>query len=161
MIPNSDTTAAIESLETLLKAKIRLQDAQSEAQPVLESVNLLFETDPLNDDQKNVLRNGLKSLRKLLEAHAAYSEAVQQAEPARTIVNQLFGAAKSEGSSANGKTDLKAVDPEPAVEPEPAAEPEEILDEEKATEAEKAAPEGKAASEGKATATGKTVARKA
>jgi hypothetical protein len=107
MIPNSDTTAAIESLEALLKAKIRLQDTQAEAQPVLEIINLLFEPDVLNEDQKNILRNGLKSLRKLLEAHTAYSEAVQQAEPARTIVNQLFGAGQAEASSANGKTEAK------------------------------------------------------
>jgi aryl carrier-like protein len=104
MTPNSDTNTAIELLETLLKAKIRLQDAQAEAEPMLETVGLLFEPEALNDDQKNLLRNGLKSLRKLLEAHTSYGEAVQQAEPARAIVNQLLGSQPSAPKSANGKT---------------------------------------------------------
>jgi hypothetical protein len=102
MNANSDTTAAIDSLENLLKAKIKLQDAQSEAEPLLQVIGLLFEPEVLNDDQKNVLRNGLKSLRKLLEAHATYSEAVQQAEPARVIVNQLLSS-QPKGLSTNGK----------------------------------------------------------
>ncbi|MBW4658256.1 MAG: hypothetical protein KME15_06250 [Drouetiella hepatica Uher 2000/2452] len=90
MNANSDTTAAIDSLESLLKAKIKLQDAQSEAEPLLKVIGLLFEPEALDDDQKKVLQNGLKSLRKLLEAHSAYSVAVEQAEPARAIVNQLL-----------------------------------------------------------------------
>ncbi|NJR66877.1 MAG: hypothetical protein HC772_18725 [Leptolyngbyaceae cyanobacterium CRU_2_3] len=52
MTPNSDTNTAIELLETLLKAKIRLQDAQAEAEPMLETVSLLFEPEALNDDQR-------------------------------------------------------------------------------------------------------------
>ena len=90
MNANSDTTAAIDSLESLLKAKIKLQDAQSEAEPLLKVIGLLFEPDALDDEQKKVLQNGLKSLRRLLEAHSAYSAAVEQAEPARAIVNQLL-----------------------------------------------------------------------
>lgn len=104
MTANSDTATAIEFLETLLKAKIRLQDAQAEAEPVRDTVGLLFEPDALDEDQKNILRNGLKSLRKLLEAHAAYGEAVKQAEPARAIVNELFGSYRP-APADNGKRD--------------------------------------------------------
>lgn len=119
MTSNSDATTAIESLETLLKAKIRLQDAQTEAQPVLDVVNLLFEPEVLSDEQKNVLRNGLKSLRKLLEAHTAYSEAVQQAEPARAIVNELFGSQPSKPTT-NGKAEAKVEkDTKPPAESKP------------------------------------------
>jgi hypothetical protein len=106
MTANNDAMSAIESLESLLKAKIKLQDAQVEAQPMLQTVSLLFEPAPLNDDQKNILRNGLKNLRKLMEAHTAYSEAVTQAESARSLVNQLF---ESQFKPAtNGKTNSKA-----------------------------------------------------
>jgi hypothetical protein len=103
---NGDATAAIESLEALLKAKIRLQDAQAEAQPVLETVSLLFEPDPLDENQKNLLRNGLKNLKKLLEAHTAYGDALQQAEPAKAIVGQLLGSQPAPAPQ-NGKTDSK------------------------------------------------------
>ncbi|HEY9641691.1 MAG TPA: hypothetical protein V6C57_14485 [Coleofasciculaceae cyanobacterium] len=122
MTPNSDTNTAIELLETLLKAKIRLQDAQAEAEPMLETVGLLFEPAALNDDQKNLLRNGLKSLRKLLEAHTAYGEAVQQAEPARAIVNQLLGSQPAAADAANGKSVPPAESVSPPAESKPAAE---------------------------------------
>ncbi|NJO73058.1 MAG: hypothetical protein HC833_04400 [Leptolyngbyaceae cyanobacterium RM1_406_9] len=105
MTANNDAMTAIESLEALLKAKIKLQDAQVEAQPMLQTVSLLFEPDPLNEDQKNILRNGLKNLRKLMEAHTAYGEAVTQAEPARSLVNQLFESQRK--PTTNGKTDGK------------------------------------------------------
>lgn len=117
-IESNETNAAIEALETLLKAKIRLQDAQVEAQPVLETVGLLFEPDPLDEDQKNVLGKGLKSLRKLLEAHTAYGDAVQQAEPAREFVNQLFGMGQPDRSPAHSKTNGKA-DSNPAEQKAP------------------------------------------
>jgi hypothetical protein len=105
MTADNNAMAAIESLEALLKAKIKLQDAQVEAQPMLQTVSLLFEPDPLNEDQKNILRNGLKNLRKLMEAHTAYGEAVTQAEPARSLVNQLFESQRK--PATNGKTDGK------------------------------------------------------
>jgi hypothetical protein len=106
MTANNEAMAAIESLEALLKAKIRLQEAQVEAQPMLQTVSLLFEPAPLDEDQKNVLRNGLKNLRKLMEAHTTYSEAVTQAEPARSLVNKLFESQPK--PATNGKTDSKA-----------------------------------------------------
>jgi hypothetical protein len=121
MTPNSDTNTAIELLETLLKAKIRLQDAQAEAEPMLETVGLLFEPEALNDDQKNLLRNGLKSLRKLLEAHTSYGEAVQQAEPARAIVNQLLGSQPSAKNAANGKAVPPAESANPPAESDESA----------------------------------------
>ncbi|MBD3884190.1 hypothetical protein IFO70_20795 [Phormidium tenue FACHB-886] len=107
MTTNSDITTAIESLETLLKAKIRLQDAQAEAEPMLATVGLLFEPEALDEDQKNILRNGLKNLRKLLEANIAYSEAVQQAEPAKVIINQLLSSSQPVAKPTNGKEDHK------------------------------------------------------
>lgn len=111
MPANSDATAAIESLENLFKAKIKLQDAQAEAEPMQEMTGLLFGPEPLDEEQKTVLRNGLKSLRKLLDAHTAYSEAVHQAESARTIVHQLLGT--SEPEPVNGKATQKATEPQP------------------------------------------------
>lgn len=139
MNANSDTTAAIDSLESLLKAKIKLQEAQSEAEPLLKVIGLLFEPEVLNDDQKKVLQNGLKSLRKLLEAHSAYSAAVEQAEPARAIVNQLLSS-QPKGFSGNGSSASLPSDPvetkETVVEESPIPTPQAEEPEDAALEAE-------------------------
>ncbi|NJR66876.1 MAG: hypothetical protein HC772_18720 [Leptolyngbyaceae cyanobacterium CRU_2_3] len=58
----------------------------------------------------------MKSLRKLLEAHTAYGEAVQQAEPAREIVNQLLGSQPPKQNTSNGKADPQDVEEKQAVE---------------------------------------------
>ncbi|HEY9628155.1 MAG TPA: hypothetical protein V6C84_12720 [Coleofasciculaceae cyanobacterium] len=160
MSVSNDATAAIKFLENLLKAKIQLQDAQTEAEPLLEVIGLLFEPEVLNDDQKNVLRNGLKNLRKLLEAHAAYSEAVQQAEPARAIVNQLLSSQPKgspvQASLSQPDNEAEPVLPDASVEPE-LEEPEsqEFEPQESKAEASKESSATKTAGGAKASAAGK------
>ncbi|GAB4372806.1 MAG: hypothetical protein Kow00121_15450 [Elainellaceae cyanobacterium] len=120
-IANHDATAAIESLENLFKAKIKFQDAQAEVEPMLDLMGLLFSPDALDEEQKTVLRNGLKNLRKLLDAHTAYSEAVKQAESARTIVHQLLGVQEVETEAGNGKAEKETSETKGKAEKEAAS----------------------------------------
>ncbi|MBI4783778.1 MAG: hypothetical protein HY785_21050 [Oscillatoriophycideae cyanobacterium NC_groundwater_1537_Pr4_S-0.65um_50_18] len=154
MSVSNDATAAIKFLENLLKAKIQLQDAQTEAEPLLEVIGLLFEPEVLNDDQKNVLRNGLKNLRKLLEAHAAYSEAVQQAEPARAIVNQLLSS-QPKGSPAQDSVSQSDNGAAPSL-PEASVEPEPEAPESEESEPQKSEPQESKAEESKESSATKT-----
>lgn len=82
---------SIQILNHLATMKAKVQDARGEALKVRELVDLLFVDDPISEEQLIELKNGFKVLKSFAQNNLRYLEAREQAEEARTILDQALG----------------------------------------------------------------------
>ncbi|MBD1911739.1 MULTISPECIES: hypothetical protein [unclassified Leptolyngbya] len=93
---------AVQVLSNLATLKLKVQSSRSEALEIRGQIDKLFTDEEVTEDEVNTLKEGFKVLKTFAQANLRYREAREQAEEARTILDQAL---KSDsGSASSGRS---------------------------------------------------------
>lgn len=90
---------AVQVLSNLATLKLKVQASRSEALEIRGQIDKLFTDDEVTEDEVNTLKEGFKVLKTFAQANLRYREAREQAEEARTILDQALKSDSGSGSS--------------------------------------------------------------
>lgn len=83
-------TQAVQVLSNLANLKLKLQESRTEALQVHAQIDVLFNDDPVSEEEIASLKDGFKVLKTYAQANLRYKEARSQAEAARKILDQAL-----------------------------------------------------------------------
>lgn len=90
---------AVQVLSNLATLKLKVQASRSEALEIRGQIDKLFTDDEVTEDEVNTLKEGFKVLKTFAQANLRYREAREQAEEARTILDQALKSDAGSGAS--------------------------------------------------------------
>lgn len=81
---------AVQVLSNLANLKVKMQEVRTDALKVRELVDLLFEDEPITEEQLNELKDGFKILKTFAQNNLRFREARAQAEDARKVLDEAL-----------------------------------------------------------------------
>ncbi len=81
---------AIQTLQNLANIQLKLQKERSAIEN-LELIHNMLDGELLSEDELIVVKRSLKGLSKYAELHAAYKAALEAAQQARDLIDQIIG----------------------------------------------------------------------
>ncbi|MBW4519035.1 MAG: hypothetical protein KME16_04960 [Scytolyngbya sp. HA4215-MV1] len=102
-LPSSEEdtiTQAVQVLSNLATLKMKVQDIRLEAYQIRDLVDILFQDDPITEDQINRLKEGFKVLKTFAQLNLRYREARSQAEEARATLDRALQAPEAESKAS-------------------------------------------------------------
>jgi len=94
--PHSPTAAedavaeAVQTLSNLAKLKLKVQESRSEALEIHQKIDILFNDEPISEDDIASLNEGFKVLKTYAQANLRYRDAREKAETARSVLDQAL-----------------------------------------------------------------------
>lgn len=92
---------AVQVLSNLATLKLKVQSSRSEALEIRSQIDKLFTDEEVTEEEVNTLKEGFKALKTFAQANLRYREAREQAEEARSILDQAL---KSDSGSTTGRS---------------------------------------------------------
>lgn len=94
-------TQAVQILSSLATLKLKVQESRTEALQIRSKIDVLFNDDPVSEEEITQLKEGFKVLKNYAQANLRFREAKSQAEEARKILDQALNS--SESTQKSGK----------------------------------------------------------
>ncbi len=85
---------AVQILNNLANLKLKAQELRTEALQVRTQIDVLFQDEPVSEEEITQLKEGFKVLKNFAVANLRYREGRAKAEDARTILDQALQAPK-------------------------------------------------------------------
>ncbi len=83
-------TEAVQILNSLASLKLKVTQSKEEALQVRQQIDILFNDDPVTEEQISQLKEGFKVLKAFAQANQRYLMARSQAEAARKILDRAL-----------------------------------------------------------------------
>lgn len=83
-------TEAVQILNSLASLKLKMTQSREEALQVRKQIDILFNDEPVTEEQINQLKEGFKVLKAFAQANQRYLVARSQAEAARKILDRAL-----------------------------------------------------------------------
>jgi hypothetical protein len=83
-------TEAVQILNSLASLKLKVTQSKEEALQVRQQIDILFNDDPVTEEQISQLKDGFKVLKAFAQANQRYLMARSQAEEARKILDRAL-----------------------------------------------------------------------
>jgi len=83
-------TEAVQILNSLASLKLKMTQTKEEALQIRQQIDILFNDDPVTEEQINQLKDGFKVLKNFAQANQRYLLARSQAEEARKILDRAL-----------------------------------------------------------------------
>lgn len=83
-------TEAVQILNSLASLKLKVTQSKEEALQVRQQIDILFNDDPVTEEQISQLKEGFKVLKAFAQANQRYLMARSQAEEARKILDRAL-----------------------------------------------------------------------
>jgi hypothetical protein len=83
-------TEAVQILNSLASLKLKVTQSKEEALQVRQQIDILFNDDPVTEEQITQLKDGFKVLKAFAQANQRYLMARSQAEEARKILDRAL-----------------------------------------------------------------------
>lgn len=83
-------TEAVQILNSLASLKLKMTQSKEEALQVRKQIDILFNDEPVTEEQINQLKEGFKVLKAFAQANQRYLVARSQAEAARKILDRAL-----------------------------------------------------------------------
>lgn len=83
-------TEAVQILNSLASLKLKVTQSKEEALQVRQQIDILFNDDPVTEEQISQLKDGFKVLKAFAQANQRYLIARSQAEEARKILDRAL-----------------------------------------------------------------------
>lgn len=83
-------TEAVQVLNSLASLKLKMTQSREEALQVRKQIDILFNDEPVTEEQINQLKEGFKVLKAFAQANQRYLVARSQAEAARKILDRAL-----------------------------------------------------------------------
>ncbi len=97
-------TQAVQLLSNLATLKLKLQDSKTEALHIRAQIDVLFNDEPVSEEEITSLKEGFKVLKTYAQANLRYREARALAEQARTVLDQALSTPEAETKSESAKS---------------------------------------------------------
>jgi hypothetical protein len=83
-------TEAVQILNSLASLKLKMNQSKEEALQIRQQIDILFNDEPVTEEQINQLKEGFKVLKAFAQANQRYLVARSQAEEARKILDRAL-----------------------------------------------------------------------
>jgi hypothetical protein len=94
--PDEAVTEAVQILSSLVTLKEKLDSSRTEALKVRQQIDLLFEDEPISEEDIVSLKDGFKVLKSFAQANQRYKAAREQAQEARQILDRALNSSSGE-----------------------------------------------------------------